>query len=187
MKLDVNIITAENVAGQITLKLKDVPFYEAFEMIMERAGLAAIQTRPNIIKIMREGELPTERKTVYLKNRSADELKTSIEGLLSADEAANTTIGTDSTSNSFIITAPPSIQNKIKVLINKLDIKSPQIKIKARLVEVTAGKDITAGMSWAATLSMDNNDVERVRAVKDMGNYGIDSNDQSIDYSNTLD
>ncbi len=201
MQLDINIIPDKNIAGEVTFRLKDVPFYEAFNMLMDRVDLVALQVRPNVIRIMEKDNLPTERKTINLTNRNAEDIKTTLEALLSPEEQQVTTMGVDETSNSLIVSATPSVHNKIELLTDQLDIKSPQIKIKARLIEVNATDEFTTGMTWAASIPMDiptefnpaTGEFEkvpadakrRVRTARDLGSYEVDE-DQYIDYSGVL-
>ncbi|MGM0441384.1 MAG: secretin N-terminal domain-containing protein [Elusimicrobiota bacterium] len=201
MKMDVNIIPAKNVSGEVTLRLNEVPFYDAFNILMDRMDLVALQPRPNVIRVMPKEDIPTQRETINLTNRKADDIKTTLSGLLSSEEQENTTIGVDAMSNALIVSAPSSVLNKIKVLTDQLDIKSPQIKIKARLIEVSAGDELLTDMTWASSVPMDmpeeyNADTgeyekvpadaeKRLRAGRDLEPYGVDD-DKNIDPSGVL-
>jgi len=155
LKLNRNLIPSAGVTGEVTLRLKQVPFNEAFKLLLERHDLVAVQ-QGSVIQIMNESEIPTDRRTFYLKNRTAGELKTTITGLLTTEEEANTTVTTDDASNSIIVTATTEVLSKIEALIRQLDIKSPQIKIKARLIEIQASKDKTHSISWLGSVPFDN-------------------------------
>lgn len=185
IKLDKNIITSDSVKGNVNFRIKGIPFEQAFEMLLERNGLVAVEKTPNIIEIMKKDEMPVERRTYALTKRNATGVATTLNGLLTSRESSLTTIAVDDTSNSIIVISPADIQKKISALISQFDIKAPQIKIKARLIEVQAGKDFTLGVTWAGDIPLTGN-VTGVRTAKDFGNYSIDSTAGTIDTSNTI-
>ncbi|MBN2406705.1 MAG: AMIN domain-containing protein [Elusimicrobia bacterium] len=181
IKINKNIVPSEAVKGEVTLRLNNVPFNEAFQMVLDRLDLVAILRSENVIEIMKRSEMPTERETFHLINRNANEVKTTLNNLLTDDESKNTNIAIDDTSNSLIVTATPEVLNKVDVLVKQLDIKSPQIKIKARLIEVQAGKDFSLGVSWFNRVSFTNPEgIQSIRATKDEGNFTRDSDDDNV-------
>ncbi|NLB35551.1 MAG: AMIN domain-containing protein [Elusimicrobia bacterium] len=185
-KLEKNIIPAEDVSGLITLRLKNISFDEAFSMLLDRKDLVAIQRSPNVIEVLRREMMPTERRTFNLKSRSAEDIKDTLDSLMTSDEKANTTLAVDNASNSLIITATPEVLGKIESLVKQMDIKSPQIKIKTRIIEVQAGDAFESAMSWAANVPFTNDGVKQIRGVKDVSNYKIDSANQSFDFSGAI-
>ncbi len=174
LKFNKNIVPASSVTGKVNLRLKSVPFEEAFRMLLDRKNLVAVQTSDNVIEIISKGSIPTQRSTFHLVSRTASEIQTTLNGLLTADESQGITIAIDEASNSLIVTASSDVLRKIELLVRQLDIKAPQIKIKARIIEVNASEGMTTGVAWANTMSMAGN-VQEVRAVKDMSNYGLDT------------
>ncbi len=173
LKLDKNIIPAPGVEGEVSLRLRQVPFDEAFRILLDRAELVAIQKTRNVIEVVQKDKMPTERKTFNLQTRKAGAVKETLDALMTAEEELHTNITVDEASNSLIVSATPSVLQKMEALVKQLDIKSPQIKIKARLIEVQDSDMLETGISWAATVPFDDCEVERVRAVKDMRNFEI--------------
>ncbi|MFW6134264.1 MAG: AMIN domain-containing protein [Elusimicrobiota bacterium] len=175
MRLDKNIVPSPNVSGKVTLRLKQVPFDQAFEMLLDRMNLVAIQKTSNVIQVMKRDEMPTERKTYKLINRNAKEVQNTLDGLLTSEEKKNTTIYVDEASNSLIVTATPRVLKKIRLMRNQLDIKAPQIKIKARLIEVQAGEDFSSNVTWINKVDFEEGeDIDYIRGVKDVSNYTFD-------------
>ena len=161
-----NIIPSTAVSGKVTLSLKQVPFDEAFQILLDKMNLAAIQRSQNIIEVMRKNEMPLLRETFPLKTRLANDIKVTLEALLTAPEKERLTIAVDDASNSLIITANTSQMGKIRGLVSQLDIKMPQIRIKTRIIEMTAGNSLSMGISWAGALKHGG---VTARAAKDIG------------------
>jgi type IV pilus assembly protein PilQ len=165
-RFDKNIIPSDSVSGKVTLSLKRVPFDEAFQILLEKMNLAAIQRSGNIIEVMRKSEMPLIRETFSLKTRQAGDIKTTLEALLTMPEKERLTIAVDGASNSLIITANTTQIGKIRSLIGQLDIKSPQVRIKTRIVELTDGSSLSTGISWGGALRHGG---VTARAAKDIG------------------
>lgn len=174
MTLGLNIVPSPNVSGSVSLRLKGVPFDEAFKMLMDRMNLIAIQKTSNVIEVMQKDEMPTQRKTFYLASRTAGEISATLGGLLTADEIKNTTIAIDEASNSLIVSAISEVLSKIGVLVRQLDIRTPQVKIKVRLIEVTASEDSSYGVTWLSQIDFTDPDgIQSIRGFKDFSNFSF--------------
>ena len=166
LRFNKNMITSAAVAGKVTLSLKQVPFDEAFAILLDKMGLVAIQRSPNIIEVMKRNEIPLLRETFSLKNRLASDIKATIESMQMPREKDNINIAVDGASNSLIITATSEKILEIRNLINQIDIKAPQIRIKTRILELTTGSMFSMGISWAGALRHGG---VTGRAAKDIG------------------
>ena len=62
----------------------------------------------------------------------------------------NAMIWADPTNNALVITAPPKIMRAIMDIIDKLDIRRPQVLVEAIIVEVDVDKNAELGVNWAA-------------------------------------
>ncbi len=56
----------------------------------------------------------------------------------------------DPTNNALVITAPPKLMRAVNDIIDKLDIRRPQVLIEAIIAEVDVDKDAELGVNWAA-------------------------------------
>ncbi|MFC2092199.1 AMIN domain-containing protein, partial [Elusimicrobiota bacterium] len=81
LKLGINIIPSSSVTGKVDLYLKDVPFDDAFKMLLDRMDLVAIQQSPTVIEIVKKDEMPTRRMTFRLNSRNALEVQTTLNNL----------------------------------------------------------------------------------------------------------
>lgn len=62
----------------------------------------------------------------------------------------NSLIWADPTNNALVITAPPKIMRQIMAIIDKLDIRRPQVLVEAIIADVDVSKDAELGVNWAA-------------------------------------
>src|SRR6185312_6119212 len=69
----------------------------------------------------------------------------------SAQAAAekNASIWADPPTNALIITAPPKMMRSVLSIIDKLDIRRPQVLVEAIIAEVNLDKDAELGVNWA--------------------------------------
>jgi len=148
LRFGVNIIPSDAVGGKVTLYLKQVPFDEAFQILLDKMDLVAIQRSKDIIQVMKKREMPLSRQTFPLKNRLAGEVKATLEALLTAPERDRLIIAVDNASNSLIVTANTAQVNRLGQLIEQLDVKRPQVRIKTRIIEVQDDDFLSIGVSW---------------------------------------
>ncbi len=150
-----NIIASETVVGSTTLRLKDVPWDHALDVIMQSKGLD-MRKNGTVLWIAPKDELLTKEKLeLEQKAQIADlePLKTEAFQLnYQKAEAFSKVFGTDGAStnrilskrgsavieprtNQIFVTDIPSRLEEIRKLIQKTDIASKQVLIEARIVE----------------------------------------------------
>jgi general secretion pathway protein D len=67
-----------------------------------------------------------------------------------AQAEKNAMIWADPSNNALVITAPPKIMRAVMDIIDKLDIRKPQVLVEAIIAEVDVTKDSELGVNWAA-------------------------------------
>jgi general secretion pathway protein D len=67
-----------------------------------------------------------------------------------AQAEKNSLIWADPANNALIITAPPKIMRQIMAIIDKLDIRRPQVLVEAIIADVNVTKQAELGVNWAA-------------------------------------
>ncbi|HBV21695.1 MAG TPA: type IV pilus secretin PilQ [Nitrosomonas sp.] len=145
---NLNIIASDSVGGNLTLRLRDVPWDQALDIVLQANGLAKRQTG-NVIfvapsKEMADRELldleakqqvaeiePLITETFQLNHRRVDSI--SFEGMLSN----RGTINLDEISNTMTITDIPVKIGEIRKRIRRLDVFERQVMIEARIVDAT--------------------------------------------------
>lgn len=65
----------------------------------------------------------------------------------------------DLQTNAIIVNAPPKMMRSLMSIVDKLDIRRPQVLVEAIIVEITADRTSELGVTWAVDGSSDNNAV----------------------------
>jgi len=112
-KANVNIIAGREVAGEVTLRLKNVDLWQALEAVLGASGFT-YREEEGIIRVVKAkelGEVKTpllETEIIFLKFASAEDVKKAFQHLLSLSG----TMEADPTSNALIVTdIPEDIEN----------------------------------------------------------------------------
>jgi type IV pilus assembly protein PilQ len=167
-----NIITSDTVGGNLTLRLKDVPWDQALDIVMQAKGLD-MRKNGNVLWIAPKDELLTKEKleleqrsqiaelepvrteTFQLNYQKADAFKTVFgldaggkNSLLSKRGSATI----DPRTNKLIITDTAAKLEEIRKLIQITDIATRQVLIEARIVEAndTFSRNLGAKLGFGA-------------------------------------
>ena len=156
-----NIITSDSVTGAVTLRLQDVPWDQALDIILQAKGLGMRKTG-NVLWIAPRDEINAKEKLelesiAALQNLEPLRTQSFQMNYTKASEIASslTATGTGNATNSARILSPrgsvifeartnqlfvtdiPSKLEQVQQLIAKLDIPVRQVLIEARIVEAT--------------------------------------------------
>ncbi len=149
---DLNIITSDTVAGNITLRLKDVPWDQALEIILQTRGLDSRRSG-NVIWIAPRDELATREKLALEAQQQISDLEQTrtetfqmnyqkaadVQKLLSdATQRILSKRGSavvDARTNTLFVQDTPSRLEEVRKLLAKIDIPVRQVMIEARIVE----------------------------------------------------
>ena len=149
---DLNIITSDTVTGNITLRLKDVPWDQALDIILQTRGLDK-RRNGNVIWIAPRDELATREKLALESQQQITELEpTRTESFqLNYQKAADVqkllsdktqrilskrgSAVVDARTNTVFVQDVPSRLEEVRKLIAKIDVAVRQVMIEARIVE----------------------------------------------------
>lgn len=158
-----NIITSDSVNGTLTLRLKDVPWDQALDLILAQKNLEKRQVG-NVVRIAPREELlaierqaaesqkqrviaePIITETFQIKYRAAEEIREALKDLASFYNEGSTSSSTQSSntktsilvdprSNKIILRDRVSVIEEIRKVIQTLDTPLRQVLIEARIVE----------------------------------------------------
>lgn len=156
-----NIITADDVSGKITMRLVDVPWDQALDVILQSRSLGMVQVG-NVIRIApietlnRESQARLEAKRakerledmvtelIPINYATAKDVIPQIKGILS--ERGDVKV--DDRTNILIIKDIPKNIPAVKSLVKSLDTKTPQVLIEARIVEANLTFQKELGVKW---------------------------------------
>ena len=145
-KSGVNIVAGEDVQGKVTIKLTDVPWEKALDVILKTYGFA-YERVDNIIRVTTIealGREALETRVFALNYARAEEATGSIKEMLS-DRGK---IKYDERTNLIIVTDIPTNLHKIGQVIQRLDAMTPQVMIEARIVKTTLTDEEKMGIDW---------------------------------------
>tara|TARA_R110002126_G_scaffold56536_4_gene150964 strand:+ start:4961 stop:7009 length:2049 start_codon:yes stop_codon:yes gene_type:complete len=163
-----NLVTSDTVEGEITLRLDDVPWDQALDLILQTKGLDK-RIEGNILMVAPSEELAI-RESNDLKNRQevkelaplyseylqinyakavdiADLLKTTDSTLLSSRGS----VAVDERTNTLLVKDTAEILENVHRLIDVLDIPIKQVLIEARMVTVKDDVSEDLGIRWGIT------------------------------------
>lgn len=156
-----NMIISDDVEGRITLRLDDVPWDQAFAIILQTRGLW-FERYGNIVRIAPAEKLRREREMAAAALRAAKAAKPldvlfkpvsfaeagtltkQVQSVLSE----RGTVDIDSRTNTLIIKDIRENLNKAKRMVEILDTQTPQVTIESRIVEATTTFTRSFGITW---------------------------------------
>jgi len=134
------IILGKDIKGEVTAEVKNQPWPQAFQAILASQGLSAQEMAGGIIRVDAPSVLaaldslePLETSVVRINYSKASDLTKSVEGTLTKGRGK---VIADVGSNSLIITDTRSKVASVADFVRGLDIRTPQVSIKAKIVFV---------------------------------------------------
>jgi len=148
----VNIVSGDDVKGTITVSLKDVTWEQALDTILEIKGLSR-KTADNVVMVMAAGKIEAEpfvTRVVNVDYTDAKKLTANLLDLLPKDKDGKPrgSVKVDEHSNALIIQATRQDMTRLFPIIEKIDKPTPQILIKANIVETTKDTARNLGIQW---------------------------------------
>ena len=146
-----NMVVSDSVTGRITLRLKNVPWDQALDIILKSKGLA-MRRNGNVIMVAPTEEIAAREKLELESQKQVEELAplhseliqikyakaADLAELLKSDEnrllseRGNVTI--DERTNTLLVQDTAAKLNEIRSLVEKLDIPVRQVLVESRVV-----------------------------------------------------
>ena len=151
-KSGVNIVAGSDVTGSVTMRLVDVPWEKALDVVLKTYGYA-YDRDGNIIRVttvenLRKEELSTE--VFVLNYAQASDVEKSLKDVLSERGK----VRSDTRTNTVIMTDMPTIIQRAAKVIERLDKPTPQVVIQGKVVELTLGDADKLGIKWNLSAAM---------------------------------
>ncbi len=146
MKSAVNIVTGPEVTGLVTVRLDNVPWQKALEVIL-RTYDYVYERDGNIIRVTTRDKMklePVETKTFILNYSKAPEIQASINDMLSERGKVKSSDRT----NMLVVTDIPTNLYRIGEVIKKLDKMTPQAFIDSKIVKTDLSNTEKLGIDW---------------------------------------
>ncbi len=179
---NLNIIASDDVQGTISLRLRDVPWDQAFDIILKAKGLDKVQVG-NVIRVAPAARISQERDAALASQKAsekleplsvefvainyakAEELEAHVKNVLS-DRGSVTS---EARTNTLIIKDIKKGIKAAETLVSRLDTPIPQVLIEARIVEASSSFSRDLGIQWGVDFQTGGN------VSTDLFGSGVDS------------
>lgn len=156
-----NIVVGEGVKNKVTMKLANVPWDQALDMLLRMNGLGMIRqgnivwvdSLTNIAKQQDEEARAKESKAkaepivtrvFYIRNLNAQEVQQSLRQYMSPRGVMNIS----QASNALIVSDTETKIGVMRQLVDGLDLEVPQVQIEARIVQADTTYTRSLGVQW---------------------------------------
>jgi type IV pilus assembly protein PilQ len=158
---NLNIIAGDDVTGKVTMRLIDVPWDQALDVILEARSLDKRQVG-NVIRVAPRDTLKKEDQTELEAKRVRERLEDLVTELIPVNYATAKEIipqvksilsdrgdvKVDERTNILIVKDVPRNIPGVKNLVKSLDTRTPQVLIEARIIEANLTFQEELGVSW---------------------------------------
>lgn len=156
-----NIVVADDVGGKVTVRLRNVPWDQALDLVLRSKSLGK-EEFGNIIRVAplktledeaksrkeraeaREKSAPLSVTLVPVNYATAGDMATRVKEVLSA----RGNVAVDTRTNTLIVRDLPENTAKARSLVASLDLQTPQVLIEARIVEASTTFRREVGIQW---------------------------------------
>jgi type IV pilus assembly protein PilQ len=156
-----NFVISQDVKGTVTLKLTNVPWDQALDVVLTDTALGALvegsviwispirslQARLNEIQqaaLSKEQIEPLVTKQIFINYSTGEQLKSLLEPILSKRGELKIDVRT----NSILVTDTAPRVAQAEELVKNLDTRTPQVLIESRIVQATLDFTRELGVQW---------------------------------------
>ena len=197
-----NIIASDTVGGNLTLRLKDVPWDQALDIILQAKGLSK-RKNGNVVLIAPSDELATKEKLALEASQQITELEplrtesfvvsyakaSDIQALLSGSTqkilSKRGSANSDARTNTLFVQDVPTRLEEVRRLISQLDVPVRQVMIEARIViaDDKYGRQLGARFGSGSGLTSNGRNVGiggNIGASSSIANGGVPAGDLNV-------
>lgn len=159
---DLNVIAGDEVKGKITIRLVDVPWDQALDVILLTKGLGFVRIG-NVLRIAASGVISQEEELRLQERRAKEKLEDLVVKLQPVNYAdvkdiskmvsqlltPRGSVNVDNRTNTLIIKDIASVIDESTALIKAVDTMTPQVMIEAKIVEASLDFSREFGSIWS--------------------------------------
>lgn len=164
---DLNLVASDTVSGNITLRLQNVPWDQALDLVLKTKGLdkrkvgnvllvapadeIAARERQELEAQKQIAELaPLRRELIQVNYAKASDMAKLFQSVTSAEGAVDErgSITVDDRTNSIIAYQTQDRLDELRRIVAQLDVAVRQVMIEARIVEANVDYDKALGVRW---------------------------------------
>lgn len=188
---DLNLVASDTVQGNITLRLQNVPWDQALELVLKTKGLDKRQVG-NVLLVAPADEIaarerqelesqrqiaelaPLRREVVQVNYAKAADIARLFQSVTNKDGASEDrgSLAVDDRTNNIIAYQTQERLDELRRIVSQLDIPVRQVMIEARIVEANVNYDKALGVRWGGNYVGDQWSVygkDGARSVDDDG------------------
>jgi type IV pilus assembly protein PilQ len=165
----VNVVTSDDVSGSITIRMRNVPWDQALDVVLQAKGLGMVR-RGNLIRVAPLATLEKEREAAIARRKQQEQLAPLETRLIPVSYATaqnmrpqvkdmlsdRGSVSIDERTNVLIVRDIAENLNDAEELVRTLDTQTPQVLIEARIVEATSQYNRDVGIQWGGDLSFNS-------------------------------
>ena len=159
---ELNIIAGDEVKGEVTIRLVDVPWDQALDVILLTKGLGFVRVA-NVLRIAPAEVLKAEDEARLQERRAKEKLEDlvvklqpvnygnvkEIAKMVSKLLSARGTVDVDARTNTLIIKDINAVIDEAVALVKAIDTQTPQVLIESKIVEANLDFSRELGSTWA--------------------------------------
>ncbi len=167
---DLNLVASDTVQGNITLRLQNVPWDQALDLVLQTQGLdkrkignvllvapadeIAARERQEMEVQKQIAELaPLRRELIQVNYAKASQIAALFQSVTSGNGDQRGSVTVDDRTNSIIAYQTQEQLDELRRVVAQLDIPVRQVMIEARIVEANVDYSKSLGVRWGGALS----------------------------------
>ncbi|WP_060480804.1 type IV pilus secretin PilQ [Pseudomonas sp. NBRC 111119] len=167
----INLVASDAVQGNVTLRLQDVPWDQALDLVLRSKGLgrrkdgnvllvaplseisSAPQGAPGGLGLEAQWQ-PMQRELLPVHHAKAADLADLLLASLADDGilSGRGSLSVDARTNTLVVHQPADRLAEVRALVAQLDVPVRQVAIEARIVEANVGYEKGLGVRWGGRL-----------------------------------
>jgi type IV pilus assembly protein PilQ len=158
---ELNVIAGDEVKGKVTIRLVDVPWDQALDVVLLTKGLGFMRIG-NVLRIAPADVIQTEEELRLQERRAKEKLEDlivklqpvnyadvgQIKGMVERLLSPRGTVNADIRTSTLIIKDIPSVIDEATALVKAIDTQTPQVMIEAKIVEASLDFSREFGAVW---------------------------------------
>ncbi|MFH0939119.1 MAG: secretin N-terminal domain-containing protein [Planctomycetota bacterium] len=167
-----NIVIGPEISGELSMRLENVPWNDALNIVVRTLDFVAVQEANNTIRITSPAKIEKQldirifrlayvspegsKYTAVLQSeftkreesKETAQAGTSLIDVLTKVKSPQGTISFEKRSNSLVVRDMSTVLDQMQVIINKLDQSPKQVHISVKLVELSDADTEAIGVNW---------------------------------------
>jgi type IV pilus assembly protein PilQ len=152
LKSGVDIVAGSDVEGLVTIKLTNVPWEQALDIILRTYGFT-YERQNKIVRVMTIDALEQEALATQVFPLDYAKAK-EVPGVIQEMLTERGKVKFDERTNTVIVTDVPTSLFQIGEVIERLDQRTPQVLIESKIIETKLEKEEHLGIEWTDSFTL---------------------------------